>query len=49
LIQIINITHPNILKCEEYFVEEKNLYIVTNILNGRTLKERIGSQYRMEP
>ncbi|CAD8149745.1 unnamed protein product [Paramecium octaurelia] len=49
LIQMINITHPNILKCEEYFVEEKNLYIVTNILNGKTLKERIGSQYRMEP
>ncbi|CAK64346.1 unnamed protein product (macronuclear) [Paramecium tetraurelia] len=49
LIEMINITHPNILKCEEYFVEEKNLYIITNILNGKTLKERIGSQYRMEP
>lgn len=40
---MINIIHPNILKYEEYFVEEKNLYIVTNILNGKTLKERIGS------
>ncbi|CAD8072751.1 unnamed protein product [Paramecium sonneborni] len=49
LVQIINLNHPNILKYEEYFVEDKNLYVVTSILNGKTLKERLSSQYRMEP
>ncbi|CAD8065909.1 unnamed protein product [Paramecium sonneborni] len=49
LVQIINLNHQNILRYEEYFVEDKNLYVLTNIQNGKTLKERIEGPYKMEP
>lgn len=40
---MINLNHPNILKFSEYFVEESNLYVITEKLEGKSLKDRINS------
>ena len=35
------LTHPNILKLIEYFEDEKNYYIITELCNGGELFDKI--------
>jgi len=38
---LAKLDHPNIIKLYEYFIDEENIYIVTEICRGGELFDRI--------
>ncbi|CAK91478.1 unnamed protein product (macronuclear) [Paramecium tetraurelia] len=47
-LEVLNLKHKNMIAISEYFVENDKFYIIFEYLEGRSLRERMNSQYKMK-
>ncbi|CAD8153604.1 unnamed protein product [Paramecium octaurelia] len=47
-LEVLNLQHKNMIAISEYFVENDKFYIIFEYLEGRSLRERMNSQYKMK-
>ncbi|CAD8065218.1 unnamed protein product [Paramecium sonneborni] len=46
-LEVLSLQHKNMIQVSEYFVENDKFYILYEYLEGRSLRERMNSQYKM--
>ncbi|CAD8071883.1 unnamed protein product [Paramecium sonneborni] len=46
-LEVLSLQHKNLISVQEYFVENDKFHIIYEYLEGRSLRERLNSQYKM--
>ncbi|CAD8156948.1 unnamed protein product [Paramecium pentaurelia] len=47
-LEVLNFQHKNMISISQYFIENDKFYIIFEHLEGRSLRERMNSQYKMK-